>query len=118
MLRNAQHDFGIVVSGSIRTLLARQRNGNSGIIATRLRQNVGRFPSGHFDARPFPPKIDSGGGFNHVRNISAAHAGRYLDKINFPVFVRAQEFSMRHAAHESQRFNQFAIDLLQRPEFR
>jgi len=48
---------------------------------------------------PFPPQVDAGSGFDHLVDVSAAHARRAFKKVKMPVGMRSDEFGMCHAPH-------------------
>src|SRR5271170_4619506 len=116
--RYALHDFRIVIGGSVRSFLPRQRKHHAAIVAAALGQHIWRLAGFRFDARPLAPQIYAGGGFHRIRNECAADARSDFDEVEFAVRVRAQEFGVRDAAHQAQRCDQFAVDLLQQLYFR
>ena len=67
-----------------------------------------------FDAGPFAPEIDAGGGFDGVGDVGAADAGGDFDEVEFSVFVSAQKFGVRDAANQAQGGDQLAIHFLER----
>ena len=64
---DALRDFGVGVGASVRSFLARQRKHHAGVFAAAFRQARRlSLPDGVFDARPFAPQIDAGGGFHGI----------------------------------------------------
>ena len=106
--------FGVVVGGGVGIFLTREREDDAGVIAANGRKLVGSFAGTHFEAGPFAPEIDAGGGFHDVGNVRAADAGGNFDEIEFAVGVGFQEFSVRYAAQKTQAFQQSAIEIEER----
>src|SRR5260370_7980352 len=106
IVRNAIDNFKIVVGRSVRMLLTRERKNDASIIAARGREFVGLPPYGDFQARPFAPQIDVGGGFDDVGDVGAADAGGDFDEIEFAATLGFQKFSFRATAEESPNFNE------------
>jgi len=52
---DAVDDFGIVVGGSVRALLAGERDNHSGVVVAGGGQMVGLLPGPHFEPRPLAP---------------------------------------------------------------
>src|SRR5579863_5156007 len=103
MFLDSQENFRVVISRSIWFILPRQRKNHSGILCVHRRKLVTSIASSYFDARPLPPQIDPGRCLDHLVNVSAAHARGAFEKIEMSVRMRSDEFSMGHAAHQTQR---------------
>src|SRR5712672_2401979 len=95
---DAEVHFRIVVSGGIGILLARKGTDHAGILVSHWRQLVTAVSARDLDTRPFPSKIDSGGGLDHLVDVRAAHPGRAFEKIKVTVFVSFDELRVCDSA--------------------
>src|SRR5579859_6918347 len=116
-LADAIDDFRVVVRRSVWMLLPCQGKNHPGIIASHFRKFVGLLPRPNFEPRPLTPEIDARGGFDDIRNVSAANPCSNLEKIEFPIRMSLQEFGVSHAAHQAKALDEVAIDFLQCPRF-
>ena len=114
VLGDAVRDFGIGVGGGIGMFLAGERKNDGGIVSARWGKLVRLIPCPDFEAGPFAPEVDAGGGFDDVGDVGAADAGGNFNEIKSAVGMRAEELGMSDAAHEAEPFEQMAIDLEQR----
>src|SRR5437879_6858786 len=102
ILRDAVNDFGVGICGSIRVLLARQRENDSGVLSTRGGKLVGLIPCANFEPRPLPPEVDPRCGLDDIGDIGPANASGDFDKVKPAICVRLQELGMGHAAPQPQ----------------
>lgn len=98
-------DFGVVVGGSVRFLLAGQRDYYACVVFACLGELVGHLPCCDFEMSPFAPQVDAGGGFDHIGDVGTADAGGDFEEIEAVVAVSLQEFRVGYAAHQSQTLN-------------
>ena len=102
ILPDALDDFRVVVGRSIRFLLTRQRNDYSGVVFAGRREFIRQLPGGNLQPRPFTPKVDAGGGFDHVGDIGTADARGDFKKIDAMVAVGLEEFGVSDAANQTE----------------
>src|SRR6266568_1041388 len=116
-LAYAIDDFVIVVSRSIGMLLPRQGENHSCVISSRGGKLIGLLAGADFESCPLAPEIDACGGFDDIRNVGTSDTRGNLEKIEFPIRMRLQKFSVGHAAHQAKALDEIAIDFLQCPRF-
>src|SRR3954471_25091683 len=110
MLLDPQTHLGVAVAGSVRILLAGKRQNYAGIVFANGWEGVAAISTGDFNARPLAPQVDSGRSFHHFVDISSAHAGRALQKIELAIRLRADELRVRNAAKQPQGRDQVNVD--------
>src|SRR5207248_7402942 len=98
-------------------LLPRQGENHSRVISSRGGKLIRLLPRADFESRPLAPEIDARGGFDDIRNVSASDSRGNLEKIEFPIRMRLQKFSVGHAAHQAKALGKIAIDFLQCARF-
>src|ERR1051326_240360 len=88
MFLDAQEDFRIVISRSVRLLLPRQRENHSRVLLTQCGQLVTPVAAGNFDARPLAPQIKTGRGLDHLADVGSADARGAFQKIELASGMR------------------------------
>jgi hypothetical protein len=111
IFRDAINDFGIVVGLGIRMLLTGERKNHAGIVAAGGGKLVRLLACSNFEAGPFAPKVNVGGGFDHVGDVGTADAGGDFDEIELAISVRFQKFGVGDAAEIAETFDDLAIYL-------
>ena len=111
---DAVDDFGVGVGGGVGFLLAGERDDYAGVVFAGRRKLVRHLAGCDFEASPFAPEVDAGGGFDHVRDVRAADAGSDFEEVQAIVAVCFEEFGVRDAADQAQTFNEFRVDFFQR----
>ena len=101
-LADAVDDLLVSVRRSVGVLLASQRKNDARTIMARSGELVRLLARSDFEPRSLAPKIDAGGGFDHIRNVSAANARRNLNEIEFPIGVSLQELRVGHPADQAK----------------
>src|SRR5580692_4318351 len=99
---NPVDDFRIVIGGRVRLLLPSQRDNRARIVATRFGQWVRLLPCSDLEARPVAPKIDSGGGVDHVGDVGSSDACGDFEEIELSVGVCFQKFGVGDAAKKAE----------------
>src|ERR1700758_4904361 len=102
MALDVEIDFGVVIGGCVRILLAGEGKNYAGIFFAHGRQVVAGFFAGDFDASPFAPQIDSSGGLDHFVDVSAADASSAFQKIKLTVGAGADEFCVGDSAQQAK----------------
>ena len=99
-------DFGIGVRARVGMFLASEGENHSGVIAAGLWHCVRLFAGGDFEACPFAPEVDAGGGFDNIGDVGAAYAGSDFNEIKFFVGVGFEEFGVGNATEKAESADQ------------
>src|ERR1043165_9647284 len=101
-LADAEDHFGVVIRGSVGPLLARERDGDAGVVAARGRRRVRPLASRKLDARPLAPEVDAGGGLDRLGGVRAADARRGFEEVEATVLRAAYELGVTGAFTEAE----------------
>src|SRR2546427_1442770 len=104
-------NLGIVIRGSVGMFLPRQGQNHACVVSRRRWQYIRSLPCTDFKLGPFPPEINSRGGFYDVRNVSSSNACGDFKKIDFSSGVGFQEFGVSNAADQPENLHQSAIQV-------
>src|ERR1019366_395588 len=113
----APDNFRIVVRRGVRMLLPRQRNEQTGAIASRNWRPVWGLSTSDFDLGPLRPEIDSCSRFHQISDMRATDTGGGLQEIQSAVATR-DKFAVRDASHQTKGLQNFFVERQQRTFFR
>lgn len=102
-------DFGVGVGGSVGVFLFGEGDQEAGVIVADGRELIILFAAGDFDAGPFGPEVDAGGGFDEIGDVGAADAGGGFEEIEAAVVAR-DEFGVGDAEVQAEGGEDIAIE--------